>query len=485
VPKRNLAWILVVVTIALLMWQLPQFIAVRDSVYEAFGPLVEVRAEIHNRFVEDVPDTKLVDAAVDAGIKAMVAKLHDPYAVYLNHDEYERSKSRTEGVFGGIGVEVWATDEGLEVLSRVQGSHAAEEGILPGEIITQVDGQSTRGVPLVEAVNNLLNGQPGSEIVLTIKTPGAEAAKAVREVRLQRELIRLNPIEGWSRGRSGERFMLDPDAGIGYMRLIKFTPDAAERMDAVIDQLLRQNLRGLVLDLRDNTGGVFESGLSVADRFLDSGLIVRQSGRKTDEKEWYAQHEGNYPDFGMAVLINGSTASAAELVAGALRDHQRAAIVGERSYGKGCVQEVLQLQHGGGAIKLTTAYFYLPRGQCIQRTPEAAATGEWGVRPTLPISLTDDERRLWLATRREVTREDVPPQAAQEGPETSQPTEELDRESDAEALLAADLQLHRAVEYLRDRIEPERQESEKVGVPHTGSAPAVDHGATTKPAQPG
>ena len=485
-PKRNLAWILVVVTIALLMWQLPQTIAVRDSVYEAFGPLVEVRAEIRKRFVEDVPDAKLVDAAVNAGIKAMIAELHDPHAVYLNAEEYERFKNRTEGVFGGIGIEVWATDEGLEVLSREPESHAIEEGILPGDIITHVDGQPTRGLPLVEAVNNLLNGLPGSEAVLTIRTPGAPPEKAVRDVRVRREVIRLNPVEGWSRTPGGDqRFLLDPATGIGYLRLTKFTPDAAERMDSVINQLLRQNLRGLVLDLRDNTGGLFESGLAVADRFLESGLLVRQSGRKTDEKQWYASREGTYPRFEMAVLINGSTASAAEMVAGALRDHQRATIVGERSYGKGCVQEVLQLQHGGGAVKLTTAYYYLPNGQCIQRTPEAAATGEWGVKPTLPISLTDEERRRWLATRREVAREDVRAPQSQPTTGASQPAEEIDREADAETLLAADLQLHRAIEHLRERIDPDRHERERGRLlGPDGAAPDANPDAATRPAPP-
>lgn len=454
-PKRNLAWILVIVTIALLMWQLPRRIAVGDSVYEAFGPLVEVRAEIRKRFVEDVPDEQLVESAVNAGIRAMVKELHDPHALYLTAEEYERFKKQTDGVFGGVGLDVWATERGLEVLSREADSPAVRSGILPGDVITHIDGQPLKGVPFVEAVNNLLNGPPGTEVTLTVLSPGASATLPSREIRLRREIIRLDPIQGWSRTAAGERrFLLDAAAGIGYLRLTKFTADAAVRMDAEMNTLLRQNLRGLILDLRDNTGGLFDTGIAVADRFLDRGLLVRQSGRKTDEKQWNATHEGTYPSLEMAVIVNASTASAAELVAGALRDHQRAAIIGERTYGKGCVQEVIQLEHGGGAVKLTTAYYYLPNGQCVHRTPETTANGQWGVAPTLPVTMTDEQRERWLATRREVTREVVPDPSTQPTTTTAPSNEDNDRLADARTLLEADPQLRAAVDYLRGKLTP-------------------------------
>ena len=172
-PKRNLAWILVIATIALLMWQLPQTIAVRDSVYEAFGPLVAVRAEIRKRYVEELDDAELVDAAVTAGIEAMVEQLHDPHATYLNQREYDRFKKRTRGDFGGIGVDVWATEDGLEVLSREPDSPAARAGIMPGEIITHVDGRPTRDLPLVEAVSGMLSGPPGSAFFALLGNVGA------------------------------------------------------------------------------------------------------------------------------------------------------------------------------------------------------------------------------------------------------------------------------------------------------------------------
>ncbi len=473
-PKRNLAWILVVATIAFLMWQLPQTIAVRDSVYDAFGPLVEVRAEIHRRFVDKVDDARLVNAAVRAGLRAMVAELNDPYSVYLDAEEYSRFRNQTDGLFGGIGLDVWTTPAGLEVLSREPNSPAVEAGILPGDIITHVDGQPTRGVQLVEAVSNMLNGPPGTEVLLTVVTPADNSPAAIREVRLRREVIHLDPVRGWSRSVGGGwRFMLDPEARIGYLKLTKFTPDVDERMDAVVSELMQTGLRGLVLDLRDNTGGLFDSGLAVADRFLESGLLVRRDGRKSDAKQWFASREGTYPaHLRLALLINEHTASAAELVAGALRDHGRAIVVGERSYGKGCVQEVVDLQQGG-ALKLTMAYYYLPGGRCIHRLPQAT---EWGVEPTIRVPLTAEQRETWVATRREIAREILPEPATRAADPAAAPAVESQEQRAAEALLDADIQLREAVNVVRLAIDPQLP---RLGPAAATTAPAADDAVRT------
>ncbi len=343
-PKRNLAWILIIVMIALLMWQLPQIIAVRDSVYKAFGPLVEARSQIHKRFANEVNDDELANAAVDAGIRAMIDELDDPHALYMNQQQFLRFQDRTEGLFGGIGVEVWVVENGLEVLSRVPNSPAAIEKILPGDIITHIDGQSTLGLSLVEAVNSHLNGPPGTDVTLTVFTPGDAGPTTSREVTLKRTKIDLGVVRGWARSPDGGwHYMLDAESRIGYVRLTKFTSHVDTEMNQVILRLLGKNMQGLILDLRDNTGGLFDKAIAVADRFLDQGLIVSKSGRKTDEMQWFANHAGTYPDFAMVILVNRSTASAAEIVAGALRDHDRASVVGEQSYGKGSVQEVVPL----------------------------------------------------------------------------------------------------------------------------------------------
>jgi carboxyl-terminal processing protease len=454
-PKRNLAWILVVVMIALLMWQLPQTIAGRDSLFQAFGPLIDVRSQIHKRYVDQIDDEKLVNAAVDAGIDAMMSTLQDPYALYLDEREYARFQRQSEGMFGGIGVDVWATGDGLEVLSREPNSPALAAGIRPGDIITHIDDKPANTIPLHDLVNNMLNGQPGSTVTVTVVRPSSNGDPP-RRLKLVRAVIQLNPVKGWSRSRSGGwRYLLDEDYGIGYVRLTKFTPNAANRLNEEIERLLRANLRGLILDLRQNTGGLLSAACDVADGFLDDGLIVSTSGRKADGKQWFARRDGTYPDFQMAVLIDGGTASAAEIVAGAMRDNRRALVVGEHSYGKGSVQEVVRLDHSGGAIKLTTAYYYLPGGECIQRTPESEARGAWGVRPNLPVNMTDEQRRRWFAVWREIGREPVPGASSRPStmPEIDDP---VDLKTSARRLLDVDIQLKKAVEYLQRRISPEK-----------------------------
>ena len=459
-PKRNLAWILVIAMITLLMWQLPQTIAGRDAVYKAFGPLADVKAQIHRRYVEDIEDAKLTRAAVEAGIRAMVDQLDDPYAGYLNPGEYDRFKNRTDGFFGGIGVEVWGTERGLEVLSREPKSPADEADILPGDIITHIEDRPTSELPLVEAVNHLLNGPPGTEVNITVIRPSTDDEP--RRLKLTRAIIQLNPVRGWSRApEGGWRYMLDPESRIGYIRLNKFTHDAPQKLDVAVQRHIGAGMRALILDLRENTRGLLAAARDVADRFLDSGLIVRVAGRRADEKQWSAMHDGTYPDFPLCVLINGSSASAAEIVAGALRDHKRAVVVGERSYGKGSVQEVVELDGNSGAIKLTTAYYYLPNGQCINRGTEPG--GEWGVTPTVRVPLTDEERQRWQKTWQEIEREPgaTPESDAQAVDPAAESSADPLRAAAEKRVLAGDPQLRAALELLQNKLEPARTAPER------------------------
>ncbi len=454
-PKRNLAWILIIVMIALLMWQLPQTIAERDSVLRQFGPLVDASTQIRRRFVKSIDDGKLVRAANEAGIRAMIEDLHDPHAIYLNEEEYRTFKQRTEGRYDGIGIEVWVRDKGLEVLSREPDSPAMRAGILPGDIITRIDDMPTAGLTAGEA-ERLLYGPPETEIELTLVRPGA-TEKGPIQLRLFRSEIDLDPVRGWSRSvLGGWRFLLDPQRGIAYIRLTKFAPDVDDRLDEEVMRLQRGTLQGLILDLRDNTGGLLDSAREVADRFLDDGLLVRVSGRKTDEKRWFAKREGSYPQMPVVVLVNGETASAAEIVAGALRDHKRAVVVGERTYGKGSVQEVIELDRNAGAIKLTTAHYYLPNGECIQKTPNAQRAGTWGVEPNVKIPLSPDERIRLVEVRRAISRESIAPgeSGADEEPESSGSFEEHDRGEAAKKLLDVDSQLRWALEHLQKRLKP-------------------------------
>ena len=471
-PKRNLAWILIVAAIALLMWQLPQMIAGRDSVIRDFGPLVDARTQIQKRYVERVDEDRLVRDAVRAAISAMISDLNDPHAIYLSENDYRRFQKRTDGLYGGIGVEVWAVDDGLEVLSREPDSPAVRAGIRPGDIITHIEGRSIRGFPIVEAVNSLLNGPIDTQITLTVRRPGESSDAATRELTLYRGVIKLDPVHGWARREGGGwHYIIDPQHRIAYIRLVKFTTDVDERLDAEVHKLLSKNLRGLILDLRENTGGLLDSAREVADRFLGNNeLIVRTGGRTADTKQWFASPEGTYPRIPVAVLVNGTTASAAEIVAGALRDHKRAIVVGERTYGKGSVQEVVELMGANGAIKLTTAYYYLPNGECIHRTPANERSGTWGVLPNLVVRLTDEQRKEWEAAWRDIARERLREEGAPADGEPSTGDESIDVatspdadeapdaitrvESEALRLIERDPQLRAALEQLQRVLAP-------------------------------
>ncbi|MBK8269707.1 MAG: hypothetical protein IPK83_16005 [Planctomycetes bacterium] len=239
--------------------------------------------------------------------------------------------------------------------------------------------------------------------------------------------------------------------------------------DDEMNKLLGSGLRALILDLRENTGGLLDSAQEVADRFLESGLIVRTSGRMTDTKQRFASREGTYPAIPLVVLVNESTASAAEIVAGSLRDHERAVVIGVQTCGKGSVQEVVELIGQHGAIKLTTAYYYLKNGECIHKTPEAEKSGSWGVRPNITVSLTLEQRKKWEQSWRDITREPAT-DAANESLDGSTATDEVTGQSEkdgtheklqsdviaqrASALMTQDVQLQAAFDYLCKLLSP-------------------------------
>ena len=242
-PKRNLAWILIVVAITLLVWQLPQLVAGRDSVLHAFGALVDARAQIHRRYVREPDDDRLSRAAVDAGIRAMVRELNDPYAVFLNRDEFAAFQARTDGRYGGIGVEVWTADHGLEVLSREKDSPADAAGLMPGDLITHIDGEPIASLPAIEAVNNRLNGAAGTQVTISVVRTTETGEALLIPFTMERAEIEIDPVRGWSRRPDGGwRYLLDSRSGIGYIRLVKFTADVDERMS---QEILRLEGRGL------------------------------------------------------------------------------------------------------------------------------------------------------------------------------------------------------------------------------------------------
>jgi len=383
-PKRNLAWMLVIFLVVLLFWTLPGTLAGRDSLYRAFGPLVAVRAQMHKHFVDELDDRKLLEGA----IRGMVAEL-DSFSGYISPGEYPEYRAReTEGVFNGVGIEVELVQGQLTVVSPIEGTPAFFAGIVGGDRILGIDGKPTESMSLAEAVNRI-TGEPGTAVRLRMES--ARTGRE-RELELRRTRVNLVSIKGCARLEEGQwDLMLDAENSIAYVRVSRFIENTAPLLKEKLHELRLAGMKGLVLDLRFNPGGLLDSAVAVTDCFLKEGLIVSTRGRRSDEKKWYATSEAVSPSAPVAVLINESSASASEIVSGALQDHKRATIVGERSFGKGSVQNLIELE-GHGALKLTTAYYYLPSGRRIHRMDGSPASEPWGIMPDIEVPL--DEKQL-------------------------------------------------------------------------------------------
>ena len=310
-----------------------------------FGDVFErIRAE----YVEPVNDRELIENAINGMLTGL-----DPHSSYMNAKAFRDMQVQTRGEFGGLGLEVTSENGLIKVVSPIDDTPAARAGVKAGDLITMLDGHTVQGLTLNEAVDKM-RGPPGSNIKLTIKREGVNTPV---EVAMQREVIRIQVV----------RSRLEGD--IGYIRLTAFneqTDPGLRKHLAELKQKAGGNLRGLVLDLRNNPGGLLDQAVSVSDDFLDQGEIVSTRARHPEESQrWNAKPGDIAAGLPVVVLINGGSASASEIVAGALQDHRRAVLVVTRSFGKGSVQTVMPLQ-GNGAMRLTTARYYTPSGRSIQ-----------------------------------------------------------------------------------------------------------------------
>lgn len=442
-PARNLVWVLIVGTIALLLWNGPDVIARRETVYELFSPLVDVRAEIHKRYVEEVDDKALMRGAVEGMLHSL-----DPFSAYLSPEDYPRFKQQAAGRFGGIGIEVGLKNGILTVISPLENTPAFKAGILADDRILEINGEPTDHMAMADAIQKLM-GEPGSQVTLKVHHVLTDQDETLT---ITRAVIEVASVWGWQREIDNQwNYWLDPDDKIAYVRISGFLDNTPEAFNTVIQRLVEAGMRGLVLDLRFNPGGSLPAAVAVADRFLHGGTVVSVRGRWRAEEVYKASTENTLPDFPVVVLVNDQTASGAEILAGALRDHERATVVGKRTYGKGSVQEVIELGSGNSAIKLTTAYYYLPSGELIHRTPAARQTGRWGVEPNITVELTNEETQQVIQSRLAADRVN--------GPSTR---------PEPAATPVLDRQLVRALEVLREEMD-QPKEAEQVAA----SRPAV------------
>ena len=306
----------------------------------------EVFQRIKSSYVEPVDDAKLLEDA----LRGMIAGL-DPHSSYLEPSEFESLQANTSGEFGGLGIEVGIEDGFVRVITPIDDTPAQRAGVKSGDLITKLDDHAVQGMDLNDAVE-LMRGKPGSKIILTIVREGEE--KPI-EIEVVRDVIQVASVK--SR-------MLDDH--IGYLRVSQFQVDSGKEVNKHLKRLMENELKGVVLDLRNNPGGVLQAAVDIGDSFLSEGLIVYTKGRMSDtEQRFSATSETVMPELPMIVLINGGSASASEIVAGALQDQKRAIIMGMPSFGKGSVQTVLPLTKER-ALKLTTARYYTPAGRSIQ-----------------------------------------------------------------------------------------------------------------------
>ena len=309
----------------------------------------EVFANIKNHYVEDVDDKDLLENA----IRGMLAGL-DPHSAYLDQHDYEDLKVGTSGEFGGLGIEVGMEDGFVKVISPIDDTPAQRAGIKAGDLVIRLDDTPVKGLTLKEAVD-IMRGKPGTSILLTVVREGE--GKPLK-IEIVRDIIKVTSVK--------DKLM---DEHYAYVRITQFQSNTGENLSDALDKLKEESkdsLHGLVLDLRNNPGGVLGAAVDVADMFLDSGLIVYTEGRtENSETRFNAMPGDTLNGLPIVVLINVGSASASEIVAGALQDHKRAIIMGTRSFGKGSVQTVIPLKEGN-ALKLTTARYYTPSGRSIQ-----------------------------------------------------------------------------------------------------------------------
>lgn len=401
----------------------------------------EVFEKIKSDYVEPVGDNTLLENAV----KGMLSGL-DPHSAYLDTDAFKELQVGTTGEFGGLGIEIGMEDGFVKVITPIDDTPAQRAGIKAGDLIIRIDETAVKGMGLTEAVN-LMRGKPGTNVALTVVREGQE--KPLRII-VTRAIIKVKSVKHKSL-----------DKGYGYIRISQFQNHTGENLADAISSLRKENteLKGLVLDLRNNPGGVLSAAVSVSDAFLEQGLVVYTEGRIKDSKmSFKATPEDLLKGAPLIVLVNSGSASASEIVAGALQDHRRAIIMGEKTFGKGSVQTILPMRNGA-ALKLTTARYFTPSGRSIQAegiTPDielqnltvAASSDDGAIGRIKEADLTGHLQNGTRGKPTDTKPLEVKPAEGGTAPSNPPPIETLPV-GDKESLAKTDYQLYEALNLLK------------------------------------
>jgi len=345
------------------------FAANDENIYDKIDLFGEVLDKINKEYVDEVNHGEAMDAAINGVLQSL-----DPYSAYMSPDTFKEMETETSGKFGGLGIEVGMEYGVVKVITPMDDSPAEREGVKAGDYIVKVNGVQVQGKTLSEAVE-LMRGPVGSKIEITVRRKGVKKALTFEIIR---EIIVVESVKS--------KII---DANVGYIRLTAFNENSSRQVKDKIKKFKNKKINKYVLDLRNNPGGLLSQAVKIADFFLDNGEIVSTKSRKSYENKKYFAKKGDIINGKtLVILINYGSASASEIVAGALKDHKRAILIGENSYGKGSVQSIIPLKNEG-AIRLTISKYYLPSGESISGT---------GITPDIEVSESSDEFRIGTKT---------------------------------------------------------------------------------------
>ena len=356
--------------VSLLFVSNPNYVKSKNTneLYEKIDLFSEVLQTIKQEYVDEVDQAEVMDSAINGVLQSL-----DPYSAYMSPKSFEGMQTDTKGEFGGLGIEIGMESGVVKVISPIDDTPAAKAGIKAGDYIVRINNEQVQGKTLTEAVE-LMRGPVGSEITITVRRRNERKAL---EFKIKRAIIEVRSVEAKILGTKNE---------VGYLRLKSFNENSDEQLLKHIKKFEKDNkLNGYILDLRNNPGGLLTQAINITDFFLEDGEIVSTKGRRINETRRFFSKKGDeIHGKPLIVIINNGSASASEIVSGALKDHKRATILGEHSYGKGSVQSIIPLKNGGG-IRLTISKYYLPSGKSIS---------DVGVMPDIFVEETGDNFRI-------------------------------------------------------------------------------------------
>ena len=403
--------------------------ATTDDTYKTLKTFADVLSIVQKSYVEEVDSQELVYGAIHGMLQTL-----DPHSSFLPPDMYKEMQLETKGSFGGLGIEISVREGVLTIVSPIEDTPAYRAGIQAGDKIILIEGEPSKDMTLMEAVK-MLRGEKGTKVTISIWREGFDKLK---EIDIVRDIIKIQSVKNKDLGD-----------GYGHIRVVQFQQNTVSDLEKALKELEKKyggGLKGIVLDLRNNPGGLLDQAVRVSDMFLDSGLIVYTDGRMDSQKmEFSAKQNSSYPDIPIVVLVNHGSASASEIVAGALQDHDRAIILGTPTFGKGSVQSIIPMDDGSG-LRLTTARYFTPDGNDIQAKgiiPDIELAASLKKKDSRPMIIREADLRNHMRGRDEADpagepfEEDEPAGLEQEG-ETDQVEGEVE-----------DIQLERALELLR------------------------------------